>query len=105
MVKKKTHGRQGNHNHEESFTNPSSLRVVEYFDAERIAQRDEYFRQEKASLRFPKQSNKKPKPKAMSFEERLELTNLWLEETYPYLFAADDYVPLEHHLVRDLKAD
>ena len=85
--------------------------MVDYLDAERVAQREEFLKREQEntkspSKRFPpKKSAKAVKPKALTFDQKLALTEQWLEETYPHLFAADDYVPLDHHLLRDLKAD
>lgn len=75
--------------------------MVDYFDEERAAQREEFLKREQASKKSPSQKplSKKPgkvlKPKALTFEQKLELTNQWLEETFPHLFAADDYIPLE----------
>jgi sRNA-binding protein len=39
------------------------------------------------------------------FDKGLDLTEQWLEETFPHLFAADDYLPLDHLLLQDLKDD
>ena len=83
--------------------------MVDYLDAERAAQREEFLKREQASRKSPSQKpwSKKPgkvlKPKALTFEQKLELTNQWLEETFPHLFAADDYIPLDEHVLRDLK--
>jgi sRNA-binding protein len=33
------------------------------------------------------------------------MTYQWLEESYPHLFAADDYVLLDNFILRDLKID
>jgi len=84
-------------------------------EAERAAQREEFLKREKKgskipSQRFqprpqPKKSGKAVKSKALTFDQKLAVTEQWLEETFPHLFVADDYVPLDHHLLRDIKAD
>ena len=89
--------------------------MVDYFDVERVAQREEFLKREQensksSSQRFqprpqPKKSVKGKKPAPLTFEQKLELTNQWLEETFPHLFVGDDYIPLDHDLLRDLKAD
>lgn len=89
--------------------------MVGDLDAERAAQREEFLKREKKgskipSQRFqprpqPKKSGKTVKPNTLSFDQKLALTEQWLEETFPHLFAADDYVALDHHLLRDIKAD
>ena len=85
--------------------------MVDYLDAERVAQREEFLKREQengksTSKRFrPKKPGKSTKPKVLTFDQKLALTEQWLEETFPHLFAADDYVPLDYHLLRDLKAD
>ena len=83
--------------------------MVDYLDEERAAQREEFLKRERASRKshsqnpWSKKPSKAPKPKALTFEQKLELTNQWLEETFPHLFAADDYIPLDEHVLRDLK--
>ena len=83
--------------------------MVDYFDAERVAQREEFLKREQengksTSKRFrPKKPGKSTKPKALTVDQKIELTNQWLEETLSHLFAADDFIPLDHHLLRDLK--
>lgn len=92
---------------------PSSSRVVEYFDEERVAQREEFLNlerlQEKDKTSSDQKLSKKPrksaKPKILTFEQKLKLTELWLEETFHHLFVADEYLPLDHFIVRDLKLD
>jgi len=89
--------------------------MVGDLDAERAAQREEFLKREKKgsaipSKRFqlrpqPKKSGKAVKPKALTFDQKLALMEQWLEEAFPHLFAADDYVPLDHQLLRDIKAD
>lgn len=85
--------------------------MVDYIDEERAAQREEFLKREQENRKVPSQRlrPKKPgkaaKPKPMTFDQKLALTNQWLEEFFPHLFAADDYIPLDHHLLRDLKAD
>lgn len=83
-------------------------------DLERIAQREEFLRRERQGVgknRKPSHSSPPKKhgtvssPKRPTFEEQLDLTNQWLEETFPRLFAADDYLPLDGHVLRDLKND
>ena len=83
--------------------------MVDYLDTERAAQREEFLKREQKNTKsptkrfLPKKSGKAVKPKALTFEQKLELTNQWLEETFPHLFAADDYIPLDEHILRDLK--
>lgn len=109
--KKEPTDRQGNRNHGRNSANHSSSRIVEYFDAELVAQREEFFKREKekdkaSSRQFrPKKTGKKTKPKALTFDQKLEITYQWLEDTYPYLFAADDYVLLDNLILRDLKIE
>jgi len=87
--------------------------MVDYLDEQRAVQREEFLKREKKgsaipSQRFqpqPKKSGKAVKLKALTFDQKLALTEQWLEETFPHLFAADDYVPLDHQLLRDIKAD
>lgn len=97
--------------------NTSFSQLVDCFDAERLAQQEEFLKREKEhkkqnenKKRPPKQSqpkkpNKFSKTKGMSFEEKLDLTYQWLEETFPHLFATDDYIPLDILILRDLKVD
>ena len=111
MIEKEFHSKQDNSSQMRNPTASSSSRVVEYFDAERVAQREEFFRREKeegktASKQFrPKRPGKAAKPKVLTFDQKLEMTYQWLEETYPHLFAADDYVLLDNLILRDLKID
>lgn len=85
--------------------------MVDRFEAERAAQREEFLKREQENgkrppKRFlPKQPGKAVKPKCLSFDQKLALMEQWLEGTFPHLFAADDYIPLDHHLLRDLKVD
>ena len=85
--------------------------MIDYLDDERAAQREEFLKRERekhnsSSQEFrPKKPGKAPKPKVLTFEQKLALTEQWLEETFSHLFAVDDYVPLDHQLLRDLKAD
>lgn len=89
--------------------------MVDDLNVERAAQREEFLKREKKgskipSKRFqlrpqPKKSGKAVKPKALTFDQKLVVAEQWLEETFPHLFAADDYVPLDHQLLRDIKAD
>lgn len=77
-------------------------------DPERIAQRQEYLKRIKKNA-YKAQSRKKsknsPKPKGMSFEEKLKKTNQWLEKTFPALFGSSQPCkPLDGHIVRDIKA-
>jgi len=94
-----------------AFGGFSSSHAMQFFDEERTAQREEFLKREQAnrkssSQKFsPKKAVKSAKPKAMTVDQKLELTNQWLEETFPHLFAADDFIPLDHQLLRDLKAD
>ena len=89
--------------------------MVDDLDTERRAQREEFLKRERKgskilSPRFqlrpqPKKSGKVVKPKALTFDHKLAVTEQWLEETFPHLFAADDYVALDHQLLRDIKAE
>ena len=85
--------------------------MVDYLDEERAAQREEFLKREQGKKEIPpqrlrpKKPGKAPKPKALTFDQKLALTEQWLEETFPHLFAEDDFIPLDHHLLRDLKAD
>ena len=112
MVKKEFQRKQGKSNH---FGNPanhsSSVVVGHFFDEELVSQKEEFFKLETGnnkdfSQQFRhKKPGKKTKPKVLTFEQKLELTDQWLEETYPHLFAADDYVLLDNFILRDLKID
>lgn len=85
--------------------------MVDLFEVERAAQREEFLKREQENgkrppKRFqPKKPSKAFKPKALTFDQKLDMTEQWLEETYPDLFAAHDYVPFDYHLLRGLKAD
>ena len=85
--------------------------MADYLDAERAAQREEFLKREQENRKVPsqrlrsKKAGRVDKPKPLIFDQKLALTEQWLEETFPYLFAADDYVPLDAYLLRDLKAD
>ena len=85
--------------------------MVDYLDAERAAQREEFLKREQKNTKsppkrfMPKKSGKAVKPKTLTFNQKLALTEQWLEETFPHLFATDDFIPLDHYLLRDLKAD
>ena len=111
MVKKEFQRKQDKSNHWRNSTNYSSSHVVEHFDEERVSPREEFFKRETGnnkafSQQFrPKKPGKSTKPKVMTFDQKLELTDQWLEETYPHLFAADDYVLLDNFILRDLKID
>ena len=111
MVVKRFQGKQGNRNQGRDPANHSSSCMVEYFDEERVAQREEFFRRKKdkdktsfKQLR-PKKARKTKKPKVMTFDQKLDLTDQWLEETYPHLFAADEYIPLDNNILQDLKVE
>lgn len=85
--------------------------MVDRFEVERAAQREEFLKRKQENgkrhpKRFkPKKPGKASKPKVLTFDQKLALTEQWLEETFHHIFAADDYVPLDYHLLRDLKAD
>ena len=85
--------------------------MVDDLDEERAAQREEFLKREQQNRNVPsqrlrpKKTGRMAKLKAMTFEQKLALTDQWLEEAYPHLFAVDDYIPLDHHLLRDIKAD
>jgi hypothetical protein len=82
-------------------------------DGKRAAQREEFLRREGKSAGkncTPSPSSSKnpgrgSNSKRPALEEQLDLTNQWLEEAFPGLFAADDYLPLGEHVLRDLKND
>jgi|GEM_PF-1886882 len=109
--KKENHDRQGNNNRERNSIASSFSRLVEYFDAERLAQRKEFLKRERENNKLssrqdrPKKSGKKPKPKSMTFDQKLDLTYQWLEATYPHLFVSDGCVLLDHFILRDIKSE
>ena len=78
---------------------------------EREAQRKEYLKRQKKDI-YKAQAKKsvklrksKGKSKTMSFEEKLERTNQWLQETFPDLFdPSQPCKALDVHIVRDIKA-
>lgn len=93
------------------FDNPNTSfsALLDIIDpcAEREAQRQEYLKRQKKDA--PKTSPKKPakpcKSNAMSFEEKLERTNQWLQETFPALFGpSQPCKALDVHIIRDIKA-
>jgi hypothetical protein len=73
--------------------------MVDRFETERAAQREEFLEREQEigkspPKRFlPKKPGKAVKPKVLTFDQKLALTEQWLEATFPHLFAADDYIP------------
>ena len=80
-------------------------------DPERIAQRAAYLKRAKGAS--PKTSSKKPKmpskpspkEKVLSFEEKLERTQKWLQEMFSDIFdPAQPCKALDAHIVRDVKA-
>jgi len=80
-------------------------------DPERIAQREEYLKRIKETVpkvrpKKPKKPRKPaPKPKVLSFEEKLAITQKWLQETFPDLFdPSQPCKPLDVNIVRDIKA-
>jgi len=80
-------------------------------DPERLAQRQEYLKQMKKeaykALGKKRQKSQKiiHKPKSMSFDEKLERTWQWLQETFPDLFdPSQPYKALDVNIVRDIKA-
>ena len=85
--------------------------MIDNLDSERALQREEFIKREQGSSKiapkriFSKNPGKGAKPKVLTFEHKLASTEQWLEETFSHLFAADDCVPLDHQLLRDLKAD
>lgn len=86
--------------------------MADYLDAERAAQREEFLkREEQENRKVPsqrlrsKKAGRVAKPKPLTFDQKMDMTEQWLEETYPDLFAADDYIPFDHHLLGNLKAD
>jgi len=90
--------------------NTSFATLLNALDPEREAQRQEHLNQKKENT--PRASTKKPqktsqsssKLKGMSFEEKLERTKQWLEETFPALFdPSQPCKALDVHIVRDIK--
>lgn len=39
----------------------------------------------------------------LALQEELDMTEAWLEEIFPKIFAADDYLPLDHQILCELK--
>ena len=110
MIEKEFQSKQANSSQMRNPIASSSSHIVD-FDAERAAQREEFLKREKEkdktpSQHFrPKKSGKASKPKVLTFDQKLEMTYQWLEETYPHLFSADDYVLLDNLILRDLKIE
>ena len=88
--------------------------LVHYLNTECVADREMILKralqQKKGTSHSSRQKanknrnyHKEEKPK--TFEERLDLTIFWLEETFPKLFAADEYIPLDICILGDLKKD
>ena len=98
-------------NHKISFSN-----LLDTFDPERVAQREEFLKREKkkdTSSEKPKKlahhtprpkKSKAKKRKAGDFEDKLKQTNQWLQETFPNLFAPSCPRALDIHIIRDIKA-
>jgi hypothetical protein len=94
--------------------NTSFSTLLDSIDPERESQRQEFLKRKqesvpKASPKTPKKLHKparkaKSKSKAMSFDEKLERTNQWLQKTFPALFDLSQPKPLDVHIVRDIKA-
>ena len=111
MIEKEFQNKQANSSQMRNPDASSSSRAVDSFDAERAAQREEFLKREKEkgktpSQQFrPKKPRKSTKPKVLTFDQKLEITYQWLEETYPHLFAADDYILLDNLILRDLKIE
>lgn len=107
-----TEGRPQNDN-ERNPADSSFAILVHCLNTECVADREVIFKrelQQKQGTRhsFRQKANKnrnyhKENPK--TFEERLDLTIFWLEETFPKLFAADDYIPLDICILGALKKD
>ena len=86
--------------------NTSFSSLLDVLDPEREAQRQEYLKQQKENPppAHPKKPKKPSKPKVISFEEKLRITQTWLEETFPALFEPSQRPkPLDVHIVRDIK--
>ena len=98
---------------ESSRFSPSVSLGGDSIDLERTAQQKEFLKRERKnavknlkSLRPSSKKLAKPgQPKHSTLDKQINLTNLWLEETFPHLFAADDYLPLDEHVLRDIKND
>ncbi len=111
MIEKEFQNKQANSSQMKNPVASSPSRVVDSFDAERAIQREEFLKREKEKDKTPSQQfrPKKPgkarKPKVLTFDQKLEMTYQWLEETYPHLFAADDYVLLDNLILRDFKIE
>lgn len=110
MVKKyRVKGSRSNH-FENIQNNTSFSNLLDAIDPEREAQRQEYLRRISEKIDFPppqarpSKPKKSRKPKGMSFDEKLKITQQWLEETFPTLFASSHPCkPLDIHIVRDIK--
>ena len=85
--------------------------MTDQYEEERAAQRQEFLKRERRNLKpphpkvAPKKAGKAAKSKPLTFEQQLGLTEQWLEQTFPHLFAADAYIPLDTLILRDLKED
>ena len=102
------HGLSHLENQSSSFT--TLLDVIDPYP-EREAQRQEHLKRQKKDIykanakKAGKPRKPKAKPKAMSFEEKLERTQKWLQETFPDLFdPSQSCKALDIHIVRDIKA-
>jgi hypothetical protein len=105
MAKKKLQDRKPQSNWWRNSTGPLPSHVFDCFDGKRIAQREEFFSNLKGSQRFRQKKQNKTKLKPMTFDQKLNLTEQWFEETFPHLFAADDYMALDYLILCDLKND
>lgn len=79
----------------------------DHLERERELQRQEFLRREKkpnSQKPLSKKTTRKKK-RGQSLDHQLDQTFQWLEETFPRLFAADDYLPLSDLILRDLKQD
>ena len=88
--------------------NTSFSNLLSALDPEREAQRREYLKRKKKEF-YKAQPRKNPeknrKLKGMSFEEKLKITQQWLEKIFPALFnPSQPCKALDVYIVRDIKA-
>jgi len=110
MSKKPNKSRYSPYFESESTSFSTLLDVIDP-DPERLAQRQEYLRRMKKeaykALGKKRQKSQRviQKAKGISFEENLERTWQWLQETFPDLFdPSQPYKALDVNIVRDIKA-
>jgi len=81
----------------------------DHLDSERESQRLEFLRREKRrkppQKKIPPRKNHHKKRSTKPLERQLAQTIQWLEETFPHLFTANDYLPLSDHILMELKQE